>query len=123
MSVLIRFNDTTSTTIDKNIIHIAPPTRIKRSLQMFGILILAATGSILIPVMHFFLVPSLFISAFVMSYLRYHQTSYIDLTGFPCPKCQTALNLKKVYQTENIPFSRVVCTNCDADMKIGSDSQ
>lgn len=83
--------------------------RIKLALKKFLILFLSALGAILIPVLHFFLVPLLLVLSFVLAYKAY-ATRQLLVFKKPCTciECQTILN-SEIKLDESL---RVKCQNC-----------
>lgn len=86
--------------------------RLKRSLKVFALLFLAATFSILIPVLHFILVPAFLISSVILSTLKYKEIGTIDLSEFHCPLCNKALNEKIVSFKKSDISIRLYCYEC-----------
>ena len=71
--------------------------RIKNSVKIFLILFVAAALSVLIPVLHFVLVPSLLVASVIMSRIKFQQTGLLDLNEFKCPRCKNAIKEKKIF--------------------------
>lgn len=91
-------------------VQLSQSDRIKRALKSFVLFLMAAVASIFIPVLHFFLVPLFLIISVIYSFIQYHQTSCVDLTGFSCPNCKAALTEKKAYFKED--NLKTYCYNC-----------
>lgn len=86
--------------------------RIRRSIKLFIILFFAAVFSILIPVLHFVLVPGFLISAIVFGFLKFKEVYSLNLIGVKCPSCQSPLNESQVNLSESKSSSRVYCFEC-----------
>ena len=98
------------------ILPLAHADRAKRGLQAFAAFFGLALLSILIPVMHFFLVPLfLFLSVF-MGISKYRQNHFVDLTIVHCPKCGKNLNEKKTYFKGEL--LKVYCYKCRSGFRI-----
>lgn len=93
-------------------------TRIKRSIKFFIIFFILALFSVLMPILHFFLVPGFLIAAIVLSYWRFNQSSFMDISSFKCPKCSESFLEKEVYQTEAENFTMLNCSYCNALIKL-----
>ncbi|MGZ3769961.1 MAG: hypothetical protein ACXVCP_08170 [Bdellovibrio sp.] len=117
MKVAIEFEDSTQVQTELQFAEFTRANRLKKAWATFGAFLLAAVFSVFIPVLHFVLVPAFLISAFVMPIKQFDKVSYIDLTGYRCPKCGEPLNQKKVFQSKNDNFSRVYCYQCRTTMK------
>lgn len=70
--------------------------RIRRATKFFLIFLFAAIVSLLIPVLHFLLVPGFLLAALIMSVIKFKETGSIDLTRFGCPSCAKEFPDKKV---------------------------
>jgi hypothetical protein len=92
--------------------------RVLRGLKTFFIFFLAAVVSVVIPVLHFVLVPTFLIAAFVMGYLKFKDVGSIDLSNFTCPECQKNLN-EKILAFKDKDFSgRLRCYDCRKNIYI-----
>lgn len=118
MAIQIEFEDSSKIWVDLPLVKFSFTDRVKRAVKTFTVLLAAAVFSILIPVLHFVLVPGFFISAFVMSILRFNQVSYIELNNFKCPKCSELLTEKKIFQSKKEGLSKIYCLNCRTNMKM-----
>lgn len=118
MVVQITFDDSKKIEVALSVNKFSLLNRIRRSLKIFGILLLAAIVSVFIPVIHFLLVPAFVISAFVVAVIRFNQVSYVDLTGFNCPKCSQPLNETEIYQNKKANFLKVYCYHCRSNMNL-----
>lgn len=92
--------------------------RLKRSLKTFAILFISALFSVLIPVLHLFLVPGLLFLSILLSVLKYKEVGTIDLTEFKCPSCHKLLNEKiKSFKANDITI-RMYCLDCRKSISI-----
>lgn len=87
-------------------------TRMNRSMKLFFILLLGAVGAILIPILHYILVPGLLISAFIFPILKFKEIALIDLMGFKCPSCNNPFKEKFFPLKSNDSQKRVYCFEC-----------
>ena len=86
--------------------------RALKGIKTFFIFFTAAVVSIIIPVLHFVLVPAFLIAAFVMGYLKYKEMGSIDLSNLTCPECHKNLN-EKILAFKDEEFSgRLRCYDC-----------
>lgn len=115
--VIVRFEDETEKILNLDFGTFTTKERVLRSLKIFLSFLGAALASILVPVLHFFLVPVFFLLAFASAYLRFKQISFINLAACNCPKCDAKMNEKKVFQTSGRPFSKFYCFECRTNMK------
>lgn len=89
--------------------------RIKRSSLWGGIFFFIAAFCVLIPILHFVLVPVFLILTPVVAFKTYQQKSVI-LGGFgTCPRCKEPLPIEKA--KESWPLSDL-CTHCHNSVKI-----
>ena len=69
-----------------------------------------AIASILVPVLHFFLVPGFLIGGIAIFFIRFSRKDYIALAELNCPNCH------KTFRIENLSFNwplRQACPSCD----------
>lgn len=92
--------------------------RVKRAGQAFIFFLAIATLSILVPVLHFILVPGFIIAAFVISYSRFKQILCFDVSAAKCPICHTPFSEKKVYIQSNEARAKLYCYKCRKNMYI-----
>ena len=118
MEILIRFDDSSAEPSSLQVIKFSIGERIERASKIFGILFALAIFSIVIPIFHFILVPGFLVSAFVVAYIRFNETSYIDLTQFNCPKCSSPIDEKVIYFKKNSLFAKIYCFNCRINMRL-----
>lgn len=86
--------------------------RLKRSLKVFFIFFLMAVLSILIPVLHFVLVPGFLIASVVLSILKYKEIGIIDLSNFSCPSCKKKMHEKTISFKKSDETLRLFCSEC-----------
>jgi hypothetical protein len=63
------------------------PERTKNALKTFGFLFTLSFVSIFIPILHFILVPTLFIGSFVFAMDKFQETTRNEGGSGECPKC------------------------------------
>ncbi len=81
----------------------------------FATVVVCAALAILLPVIHFFLVPLLLLLAPWAGYSSYQKHFKITPFDFKCPDCQDTLKVDKKYV--NVPIE-VSCQNCGSRLKI-----
>lgn len=86
--------------------------RVARSLKVFLMFFAAALVSVLIPILHFFLVPTFLICSGVMAYFKFQETGSIDLTDLNCPSCQKAIDEKNLSFKGEYISGRLRCYDC-----------
>lgn len=86
--------------------------RFKRSLKTFFIFFGAAIFSVLIPVLHFFLVPVFFILSVFLSYRKFNEIISINLLDLNCPGCETKLSSSETTLKKNDSVIRLSCESC-----------
>lgn len=89
--------------------------RFGRGLKALGLLWLAALGSIILPGLHFVLVPGFFIAGLVFFVLRSRGTVRLEVGAFPCPKCGVSVPIEP--DTTGWP-ARCACPDCCARLKL-----
>jgi len=75
--------------------HINPGQRAGRAAVRLVILWVLAVGAILIPLLHFVLVPGLFIMGPVLAWFAFRATVKVLSTSITCPKCQANSTIEK----------------------------
>ncbi|MBA3845665.1 MAG: hypothetical protein H0X45_03345, partial [Planctomycetes bacterium] len=68
--------------------------RLWRALRALGFCWLLAVGAVLIPLLHWVLVPGLFLAGFVVAGFAFQRIRIVAGGTGPCPTCATALNLR-----------------------------
>jgi hypothetical protein len=91
----------------------SPQEKTIRALKVLGAFWGAAVVSILIPVLHFVLVPGFFIIGPIMANVKRNQQIEIENARFPCPECKKELEFKKI--SGNWPI-RQTCPNCSSQL-------
>ena len=91
------------------LVRLSQSDRVNSALKKFIILMVSAIGAILIPVLHFFLVPLLFILSFVLAYKAY-ATHYrlVFKETCHCIECKKPLK-NEIWLDESL---RVKCHHC-----------
>ncbi|AGH94983.1 hypothetical protein [Pseudobdellovibrio exovorus] len=119
MKVLINVIGKPVHEVDLPVVHFSYTSRIKRSTQVFLIFFLSGILSILIPVLHFVLVPGLILTAFVMAYLKFKEVAVIDLSGgLMCPECQSNIDEKKISFKKEEVRARLHCFGCGQGLEV-----
>jgi len=118
MKAKVNFDGIWMPSVDLVIYSYALNERIKRSLKLFFILLAFAVFSILIPVLHFVLVPMFLILSLVLSLRKFKETKKIDFTGTVCPKCKIDLKTGILSLKEDDKTVRLNCDNCRKSLTI-----
>lgn len=92
--------------------------RLKRSLKTFFIFLGAAVFSVLIPVLHFFLVPVFLILSVFLSYRKFNEILSINLQNLNCPGCETKLSASETTLKRNDSIIRLSCEGCRKGLTI-----
>ena len=91
------------------IVDLATGERLKRSLLRGGAFFGAAVVSVFIPILHFVLVPTFLIIAFVLFGMTISQSKIVPLIKGPCPACDHPIEFANhKYAATN----KDVCPNC-----------
>ncbi len=69
-----------------------------------------AVISILVPILHFFLVPGFLVGGIAIFFIRYCRKDYLELAELSCPNCHKAFRLEKL--SFNWPL-RQACPSCE----------
>lgn len=114
--IKVQLND--GTIIEKDIPHGQFNFKMRVIRALKGFLFFFALGllSILLPVIHFVLVPAFLIFSVVNFFWRLRQVSYVDLTHQMCPQCQSPIKEKKVFQSLGDTQCKVYCFGCRANI-------
>lgn len=115
--ITIRLDDSSEHCTDQSLIEIALIGRMKRAAKAFVVLFMLAVFSILIPILHFILVPLFLILSFVVSYRRMYQRGYIELKRFNCPRCKAAMGDEAMYINSEKSV-RIYCYTCRSDLRL-----
>jgi hypothetical protein len=89
--------------------------KMKRSLQCLGAFWAGSVLSVLIPILHFVLVPGFFIAGIVLSVRLYRQDILLKDVEGVCPNCQKPLIFKKLVYG---PEMKERCANCHTTFQI-----
>lgn len=92
--------------------------RLKKSLKIFLNLFGAAAVSVLIPVLHFFLVPMFLILSVILSYRKFKEIVSVDLVGVNCPECNTNLKGYTVGLRIDDSVVRLSCDQCRKNLTL-----
>lgn len=92
--------------------------RFKRSLKTFFTFFGAATLSVLIPVLHFFLVPIFLILSLYFSYRKFKEIVSVDLVGIKCPECNTNFKDATVGLRRDDLVVRLSCDQCRKNLTL-----
>lgn len=91
-------------------------SRILRSIKSASLFFGLALGSVFIPVLHFFLVPTFLILAFYFGFTKFIESKCIDLTGELCPCCDKSIKETIVFfKGENF---RIYCYECRSQLRV-----
>lgn len=96
--------------------------RTKRSCKTFFILFSCALFSVLIPILHFFLVPGFLILSVFLSYRKFKELYSIDLSNFCCPGCKENLNTGAMPLRDRNITVRRTCNNCRKNITIAVET-
>ena len=93
--------------------------RSKNALKTLGIGLTLAFVCIFIPILHFFLVPTLFIGAFVMALEKTREDKRNEGGAGECPKCHSTFSIQKSKWSERLVD---VCGSCHDDLEMHVNS-
>ncbi len=93
--------------------------RLQRALKWGGLCWLAALGSVILPLAHFFLVPGFFLAGVVVPFLLWGQEAMILGGQGICPHCQAELPI--ALTAFGFPFSEY-CDHCRSELKIALEA-
>ena len=99
-----------------DITHLSPVDRWLRAAAALGACWVAAAVFILVPVLHFFLVPSAFLAGIGAFIYKVRLKELMSAALLKCPQCQKELPLKKA--AFNWP-RRETCNQCRTSLTIG----
>ncbi len=117
----IETNTGEHTIVDLSLHTLDLRTKILRSVKAFGLFFLLAMFSVLIPVLHFFLVPIFLIISIYRGYTVYIQNYSVDLTNLACPKCHNKLKDSVCHYKES-PL-RLFCYKCQSSLRVWIESE
>ena len=90
--------------------------RVEYALKGASLYFLIALCTIIVPVLHFILVPLFLIISIVIGISRLRKTKSIDLTNTKCPTCSSDLNIRLLYfHEEGLVFG---CDQCQSQFKL-----
>ena len=89
--------------------------RVKNAFKTFGIFFGLTCCGVMLPIIHYFLVPILFVTTFVMAMDKYTQLKYIEGGQGPCPRCNHEIIFEKSKYKERLTDS---CGKCHDDIEI-----
>ena len=85
------------------------PERLRRALKAWGWTWLGAVGAVLIPILHFVLVPMLLIAGPVVAYFIYGQDALILDGSSVCPQCSAPFKISSGRYQSSV---KDVCGSC-----------
>jgi len=118
MKAKINFDGTILPSIDLVVYSYTLNERIKRSLKMFLSFFASSILCILIPVLHFVLVPLLLILSLVLPFKKLKEVKSVDLKDMNCPGCSTNLNAGVVSLKSDDSTVRLGCNSCRKSLTI-----
>jgi hypothetical protein len=90
-------------------------SRLKRALKILCLLWIGAVVSIVIPGLHFILVPGLFLAGPIAAYFLYRQESAVSGGTIQCPSCKNTI---PVVRSPNSWPINVVCPRCNGFVRL-----
>ena len=118
MKVKINFDGNWLPDIEISTYRFTLRERIKRSIKIFSLYLGAAVFSVLVPVLHFFLVPLFLLLSVFLSYLKFKEIISMDLRSLTCPECKANLKSGEVGLKENDTSVRLSCDSCRKTLTI-----
>ena len=110
-----RTNEAVSNEAVLEVAHLAPPERLFRAFIGLIVCWLVAGLCILVPVLHFFLVPMGALAGIGVFFYKIRQMELRSATKIDCPKCGSKITLKKA--AFNWPM-RDTCNACRTELTI-----
>jgi len=89
--------------------------RLWRALRALGFCWLLAVGAVLIPILHWVLVPGLFLAGFVVASFAFQRVRIVAGGTGPCPTCSTPLTLRS--GSNPLGFGQA-CTGCRSQVQV-----
>jgi hypothetical protein len=89
--------------------------RMKNALKTFGFLFTLSFVSIFIPILHFVLVPSLFIGSFVFAMDKYQEKMRSEGGSGECPKCHQEFKVQPSSWVNRVTNN---CDHCHEDLEM-----
>lgn len=102
--------------------HFTLKVRFKRCLKTFSVFLCVSVLSVLIPVLHFFLVPVFLMLSFFLSYRKFMEVLSVELTRVSCPKCKTNFKDSTMGLRENDLVVRLRCDQCGKNLTLFFDN-
>jgi hypothetical protein len=87
----------------------------KNTVKTFGMWIALTFASVFIPILHFVLVPSLFITSFVLAIDKSRETKRNEGGQGECPKCHETFQIQKSKWSDRLVD---VCGKCHDDLEV-----
>jgi hypothetical protein len=112
MKVKVNFDGSWLSDIELGFYRYSGQERVKKSIKTFLFFFGLAIISILIPVLHFVLVPLFLILSFFLSYRKYKELISLDLTKLSCPGCNIGFDSKIVELKGDDQNVRLICNQC-----------
>ncbi|MEW5741982.1 MAG: hypothetical protein AB1938_23910 [Myxococcota bacterium] len=111
VTVTIEDSQRTPTSLTVQVTPLSVRARLGRGLKALGVLWLASVASIVLPGLHFVLVPGFFLAGLVFFVLRVKGTVRLEVASFACPKCSSPVPIEE--GTSGWPAS-CACPDCCA---------
>lgn len=119
--ITAELGDGTKSTLALKFESLAIRVRFQRTLGAFLTGLGLAVVFVLIPILHFVLVPGALIGAIVMSIRRYRQEVYIPEQEWICPRCQGSTQFQDTYLVPN-RIETKICGRCYCRQQIRFES-
>lgn len=84
------------------------PERMKNALRTFGMMFAFTFASVFIPILHFILVPALFIASFVLAMNKFGEKVRSEGGTGECPKCY------KTFKVQPSQWGTRITNSCDS---------
>lgn len=98
------------------LIYLSASARRWKAAKILGVLWVSALFAVLIPVLHFLLVPLLFICGPIAAYFSYRSKFKLGPTSLSCPNCHCPISIL----TTSLDWPiRQCCATCNKFIKIG----
>ena len=94
-----------------------PIDRVKRAAAAFGLGLVAAAVAVLIPIVHFVLVPGSFLAGLILAGVRLSQREIVLSAEGACPFCGTRQRLGLAGRKYRLP-RRVHCSSCGQELDL-----
>lgn len=92
--------------------------RFLRAIRIFAIFLSAALVSVLVPILHFVLVPGLLLVAILMFFFTITEVGSLDLSNFKCPLCQNLVQQKSATFRSLPAKCTNFCPECRRNLEI-----